>query len=207
MSEVNTTTPGGLSGGGQFMSDGSAAYFGGGSGSMGGVVQMGVGGHMGIGGNMGGAVGRPHMVPVMMMPSGGSCVGPGLSHGVGFVQGRGGHSKNVETIIRTVPVPSSDTGFVIGTGGKTVKAIKSRTKTSIRHFDADPANDRPYPYFSVRGSPAGVCDAVLEIHKLMLESQRRSGSVTYDSVGGGSDSVDKSEDYTPKSPEYVSNNA
>ena len=154
---------------------------------------------------MGGVSQMPPMVPMMMMATPAGVGGSG--------RGQGNHSSynRAESITRTIPVPSDNTGFVIGGGGKTVKAIKGRTQTTIRHFDADPAKNRPYPYFSVRGTPQGVCDAILEIHGLMLESQRRmggggggggGGGVGGGGGGGGGGGVNSPE-YTPSSPTYV----
>ena len=146
----------------------------------------------------GGVSHMPQMVPMMLAPTTTAGVG-----GSGRGQGQGNRSYNrAESITRTIPVPSDNTGFVIGGGGKTVKAIKGRTQTTIRHFDADPAKNRPYPYFSVRGTPQGVCDAILEIHGLMLESQRRMGGGGGGGVGVGGGGP-SSPEYTPSSPTYV----
>ena len=117
-------------------------------------------------------------------------------------QGSSGGHNRPQSDYRTVmvPVPPDFVGFVIGTGGATVKSTAKRTGTSIKMFPADVPSERPYPYFSVRGtSPESVLNAVLSIHNLMVEAYRRQDLDVSDGGGG----PPHTPDYTPTSPTYM----
>jgi hypothetical protein len=133
-------------------------------------------------------------------PSHGHRQSQGHRHGNG-----GGHRQAVpDRPLRTVlvPVPPDVAGFVIGSGGSTIKGVKTRTLTSIKMFESDPQNNRPYPYFSIRGSSQeNVLNAVLSVHNLMIEGIRRNTLGGSDSTSAVPDAP-QSPNYTPSSPSY-----
>jgi len=127
------------------------------------------------------------------------------NHGNGHSQtGNRGPVRDHSQRTVLVPVPPEVAGFIIGSGGSTIKGVKSRTRTSIKMFDADPEQNRPHPYFSVRGSShESVLDAVLTIHNLMMEGLRRQTHSGYQPVQPVATSFSSnSPAYASTSPDY-----
>ena len=82
-------------------------------------------------------------------------------------------------VTKLVPVPDDFCGFVIGTKGSSIKKVKRDTGCSyIRCEKAEPDQQRPDPYFVVKGSELSVARATATILEMSMEAYRRSKADT-----------------------------
>jgi len=69
-----------------------------------------------------------------------------------------------------VPVHHDHVGIVIGKKFSTAKRNGQRFKVNIHFNKAEPENDRPQPYFVVRGAEKNVHLCIIEIQRLIMIS-------------------------------------
>lgn len=72
--------------------------------------------------------------------------------------------------IYTIPVPKPHVGIVIGNKFSTLKKNVSRFKVNIHFNKEEPYNNRPMPYFVVRGQVKNVHLCIIEIQRLIIIS-------------------------------------
>ena len=119
------------------------------------------------------------------------------------------HSESVRS--HRVYVDGCDVGFVIGSGGATIKRIKHQCRALIKYFPPEQVhegNGMTTGFFNIRGNERQIHTAKISILELVVESKRRSisqlsssaGAVPVHSTPQNTSMVNDS--YKPKSPIY-----
>ena len=104
--------------------------------------------------------------------------------------------------IYNIPVPSQHVGIAIGKNFSTLKKNGARFKVNIHFNKAEPENNRPMPYFVVRGQEKNVHQCTIEIQRLVMISMTNENKVLKANLGysGTYDAIGVNDSNTPVSP-------
>ena len=107
------------------------------------------------------------------VPGGGCNVGSIASHTMPSFR----PNSNTRIINFRLYVDDEDVGFVIGSGGATLKRIKRQSGSKVKYFKVDAEGNSGSElngYFNIRGGQYEIHLAQIAIQELVIESKRRN---------------------------------